>query len=619
MEENKMKPVKKGIVTELNNTKKVSALAAFLLAGSIAFSATGCTIELKGDLPSVELGGKSESVEENDEDEEITVMTDEIVSEASSEMPIAQPVSTWVGSGEDPMLTYPSDNAQSGATQPTTEYLGYMEDDNFKYTELFTNLSDGTAMQFDSYGDGLELKGACDATLLIYYPYSQNYQDPSVTITISFLDWDLPVSGGHYLTDAYLLKTDGRIFIYLEACQAGKIALNVYEITDDGIVYVGRDDDLILSTVKDPKQFWCYDNCGLGGLEIERYYKVSNTGMPVPANNEANIYAVQQITTKALTGYVVENGKATSQQMTFEEGELVTPVFVNEVEYFELKNMKGDTIRVDFEDALNQYYDQNDFRWVYRAIMSMIEPAGIRALGPIQEGSAYTFQVCDSCYFIDASFGYFRIYRGTMGTNEMTFDINGKMFDVPVDIEGGYIGAYLVKHNGILYIYVHTLKNNGSAMINVYELKDHSAPRVGVEDGLFICGMNEADRFWCQENYEENGKLWICRYYKVGDSGMPIPADNYCQVSVQYEFSAIAAKELTGYIVKDGQVTSEQITVAAGEVVIPIEVCEVEYFEMQTEDGTVFRVDFTEALNEYYDMNDYRWVTRAIMSFIEIV
>ena len=62
----------------------------------------------------------------------------------------------------------------------------------------------------------------------------------------------------------------------------------------------------------------------------------------------------------------------TSEKVTIKAGDVLTPVDLNEVEYIEFFDDKGHTIRVDFTDELNTYYDMNDNNWVYKAVLSMV-------------------------------------------------------------------------------------------------------------------------------------------------------------------------------------------------------------------------------------------------------
>ena len=61
--------------------------------------------------------------------------------------------------------------------------------------------------------------------------------------------------------------------------------------------------------------------------------------------------------------------------MTIKEGEICTPVELNDVEYIDIKDADGNIIRADFVPLLEEYYDVVDETWVYKAVRSLVKPA----------------------------------------------------------------------------------------------------------------------------------------------------------------------------------------------------------------------------------------------------
>ena len=51
------------------------------------------------------------------------------------------------------------------------------------------------------------------------------------------------------------------------------------------------------------------------------------------------------------------------------------PVELDEVDHIDFKDSEGNIVRVDFVPLLNEYYDMNDYHWMYKAVMTMVEPA----------------------------------------------------------------------------------------------------------------------------------------------------------------------------------------------------------------------------------------------------
>ena len=129
--------------------------------------------------------------------------------------------------------------------------------------------------------------------------------------------------------------------------------------------------------MKNTKSFACYELHGNNEIvSVSRNFKVDKNGETVIADTKLELAAwVKVKATKDLEGYVVAGGKATSEKVTIKAGDIVTPVECDEVDHIDFKDQSGRTIRVDFVPLLNEYYDQNDFRWTYKAIMTLVTPA----------------------------------------------------------------------------------------------------------------------------------------------------------------------------------------------------------------------------------------------------
>ena len=111
-----------------------------------------------------------------------------------------------------------------------------------------------------------------------------------------------------------------------------------------------------------------------------------------------------------------------------------------------------------------------------------------------------------------------------------------------------------------------------------------------------------------------NGMITITRTYKVSANGMPVISNNMCYVNTYGKLRAV--HDIDGYIVRNGVVTSEKITIKAGDVLTPVDLNEVEYIEFFDDNGHIIRADFTDELNTYYDMYDNNWVYKAVLSMV---
>ena len=183
------------------------------------------------------------------------------------------------------------------------------------------------------------------------------------------------------LLNASLIKANGKAYIYINTLlKDNSFDVSVYEVSDSDIKYNGHCTGIALPVdIKDPYRF----NCSIINgddltISLSRDFKVaSKTGLPVVADYMCRVKALKDVkAARDITGYIVRNGKVTTETMTIKAGDPVSPGELNEVSYFDIKDINsGNVVRVDFEPLLNEYYAMNDERWVYRAILSLIRQA----------------------------------------------------------------------------------------------------------------------------------------------------------------------------------------------------------------------------------------------------
>ena len=402
--------------------------------------------------------------------------------------------------------------------------------------------------------------------------------------------------------------------------------LNVYEITERSIKYLGSDRLLISNpTMNNTKSFKCYEYNGYGGetdvISFVRNYKVSDNGMPVPADNYSSLGAwVDVMASYDMTGYVVKYGNVTSEQRTIKAGDSVEPVKLNEVEYIDFVISSGETVRVDFTQKCCDYYDMNDNRWAYKAVMSMVELKSDKYAYTIDNFYDNTVlrsnEVTDGTAFLSGSFG--RIDVKTYGDKNLKITYHGDSYvvDVKTDWTGNRIGAfYLLKMNGKAFIYIPSFCEADQHYINVYSVSDSNIVYVGSARLSLDEFIMDPNCFLCREYGELNGMISISRYYKVSDNGMPVICDYMCYVDTFVTLKA--AHDMTGYIVKGDEMTSQKATIKAGDIVTPLELNEVDHIDFLDANGNIIRVDFVDELNRYYDMYDNNWVYEAVLSMVE--
>ena len=109
--------------------------------------------------------------------------------------------------------------------------------------------------------------------------------------------------------------------------------------------------------------------------------------------------------------------------------------------------------------------------------------------------------------------------------------------------------------------------------------------------------------------------MYITRNYKVATAtGLPVNDGYICSIQAYKQFKA--SKDLTGYLVRGGNVTSEKMTIKEGDICTPIEVKDVEYIDIKDADGKIISIYFIPLMEEYYDMVNEAWVYDAVRSLV---
>ena len=240
------------------------------------------------------------------------------------------------------------------------------------------NLKDGSAAALTWSNDGCTLEGDYGDIVI-----ARNQDAKKINITYNERLYTLSINNDSSMVvfagASFLVKSGGKAYIYLTTIlNAGTYDVNVYEISDSNVQYKGHKKGVMLpGTISDTRSFKCGIDGGDNDMYITRNYRIAPaTGLPVNDGYMCSIKVYKQHkASKDITGYVVKNGKATSEQMTIKEGEICTPVELNDVEYIDIKDADGNIIRADFVPLLEEYYDVVDETWVYKAVRSLVKPA----------------------------------------------------------------------------------------------------------------------------------------------------------------------------------------------------------------------------------------------------
>ena len=598
------KPIQKGAVTEFISSHKAVSLASALLTGALALTASGCTTEVKADGITVEnlyISGTEETGVISDAlINPVNITVDECMNETvPSGIKKADPVSPEIkGSGTVNTVNI-TNNTQSNTRKAT----------------CFANIPDGTVYEFTSDDDGIfEVKK--DFGQIIIYVNGSNLE---YGIDGYFYSAEMPSEN---IYDAWLIRNNGRTYIYVDTDPY--VYLNVYEITERSIKYLGSD-KLIISgpSMNNVNSFKCYEYNGIAGetdvISFVRNYKVSDNGMPVPADNYSELGAwIDVMAVYDMTGYVVRNGSATSEQRTVSKGDWVDPVKLNEVGYIDFKTADDEVVRVDFTSQCCDFYDMNDNRWAYKAVMSMVEPYVKRVtVDDLADGTVFASETGNDRSDLTVLLAYgVEIWIEPYGGKEVKITYLDKSYilDIKSDYTSDGIGScYLLKTDGRAYLYVTSFCEDEQEYINVYEITSNDVSYVG-STRLSIDYIYTTDKIWGIEYGGMNGMISITRTYKVSGNGMPVISNNMCYVNVYGTLRAV--HDMEGYIVYGSVVTSEKVTIKAGDILTPVDLNEVEYIEFWDAEGNLVRVDFTDELNTYYDMSDNNWVYKAVLSMV---
>lgn len=238
----------------------------------------------------------------------------------------------------------------------------------------------------------------------------------------------------------------------------------------------------------------------------------------------------------------------------------------------------------------------------------------------MKDGKTLNFNCKNNTNTLECDYGSFFIERG-QSADKVHIVHNGKSYtlDVYTDrTKSILLNAFLIKANGKAYIYINTLLKDDSYDVSVYEVSDSEIKYNGHTTGVALpVEIRDPYRFQCAVSNGRDQIISMSRDFKVSPrTGLPVVADYMCRINALKDLKA--ARDITGYIVRNGKATTETMTIKAGDPVSPGELNEVSYFDIKDiNSGNVVRVDFEPLLNDYYIMNDERWVFRAVLSLIK--
>ena len=620
------KPIRKG-TNEIKSSFKASALATAVLAGTIALTASGCTAEIKTadgkPIGTVVINGEEVealasgiAVNQTNPDDIIEpsnvsvpdVFTNETEETENTTEETSAPSQSEVINETEPAPTKETTAAPTATATPSP--VPTKADTNVKPS--LNNIKEGEVIKLTENKNGNFSASGVFGNISVNHTDNSDvefrYNGHAFIGSVSSVKW----------SDVYLFKNNGKTFIYIEVvrgCMNNE--LNIYEVSDTYVKNGGVVKDFCLSIFSNTKSFKGYDGGpSSGNVLAERMFRVSDSGRPVPADNYSYLGTDKVYAKKTMTGYIVRDGKVTSEKVTIYSGEPVEPKALNEVEYIDFK-YGTDIVRVDFTNECCTYYDQNDYRWIYKAVNSMVSPVYAKPqVRFLDEGAVYEFNYADQYRSLWASGKYGDFYIENYGNQFVKITYNTESYILPVDNSAEKLAlnrAYLFKDNGVTYIYLNASKGNKTTLY--YFVVDGKGVRSnGAEDGLLIRWMKNTKSFACYELHGNNEIVSVSRNFKVDQNGETVIADTKLELAAWVKVKA--TKDMEGYVVAGGKATSEKVTIKAGDIVTPVECDEVDHIDFKDQSGRTIRVDFVPLLNEYYDQNDFRWTYKAIMTLV---
>ena len=180
----------------------------------------------------------------------------------------------------------------------------------------------------------------------------------------------------------YLLKDYGKANIFIQFYVEGGNQICAYNVFDNGVFFKGAVNNATFErAVDNPRTFWIIENYGENAVvDVRRNYSMSKTtGMPAPDTYLMYTCFNVKMPLKSkvdLCGYLMINGTIYKHNLIYiYVGEKVTPVKTDEKDVIIIQKEDGTVLQVNFKDQKDRFYDSNNYRWVYNAIVDWFEPA----------------------------------------------------------------------------------------------------------------------------------------------------------------------------------------------------------------------------------------------------
>ena len=482
-------------------------------------------------------------------------------------------------------------------------------------------MKDGSVLKLRKGNDNVRYTYEDGWGYVFYYPL----KPCKVWVQVEDKGFELPIRNIELsISESFLIKKNGQVYLYISALHGGdNCEINVYSLEYNSISYVGTYANLYTDSIGSIDSFSCYEHYGRNYMfTLSGTYKVGDDGMPVLANNVHSITNTSPSRIKTdYSGQVVKGEKVTGETKIINKGDVVDLVRTDLENYIDVALNDGTVLRLNCKKAFSAADKNNKANAVFSIfeIAKDFDEGKAGTVDAMGNGRVMVFQAYDQKRVLESAYGSFKVENNIDPQKiQITYNRHAYVLPVHTDNSGLRIGnTFLLKTNGKAFIYVTSCMDGDLRDINVYEVNDSSIKFVGHHEGMYIAGdFTSPDKFLCRENDGMNGMIGITRYYKASANGMPVIADTVCYVNLSVKVKA--AKDLTGYVVKNGKATNEKYTIKAGSQINFNEFNEVTYMDItDSVTGTVIRVSSEPLLNEFYDENDNHWVYKALLSLAE--
>lgn len=389
---------------------KIIKAASVVLTASIAFMATGCTVEIKDDGNTVDriiaAAEKSNSSDDQDttkaqaastsdtEAEEETVSPKETVTEEKPSQiegtskgdakavnndktdstvetttmdnvfeNKTKPSETTVSESKavTPTATPEAEPAATSASTTTAETTAAptkAPEDIFAALKADTNKN--YVKSFDFHTDGrngwylyCEL-GSFDITP----------GDKVVNITYNGTTFDLPITYcdelGVVLANTYLIDRNGTKYLWVCDTVGNDIHdTNVYKIGDNDITLVGVAENVSFPKIMTTEVMDGHECGGMGIMYATREYKVGDDGMPSPLDDIRRFdssLTYKLAFWKELEGNIIKDGKVTDETLVIPYNTFVTLIETDGNTYLDIMDADDNLIRVDISETYAYHY-----------------------------------------------------------------------------------------------------------------------------------------------------------------------------------------------------------------------------------------------------------------------